>query len=460
MWLQVSLLCLSCLTLPGQSQGQDRASLRRSNDHSGLCHYTFTVASPEESSCPGTSMKPEMDGVSSRLTMLEALVSRLITGVDGGPRTGTNGEDGVQEAYSQVTRERKQLEQDKERLNGQVQELQRRLAELSQEAESLRQRPCQQTDSSGVTQRDSRPASDPALNGNGAYQEMKAEVKELPASHLIPEGNHNFTGCGELQSVGDPVLHRKADGITGKYGVWLQDPEPQGPQYTNKTVWRIDTVGKDVRQLFAYEDMDQLSQGFPMKVLVLPEPVESTGAAMYRGSLYYQRKRSRTLIRYDLTSESLASRRDLPHAGFHGQHPYSWGGYTDIDLAADERGLWAIYSTSKAKGAIVISQLDPESLEVRKSWETNIRKNTVANAFMVCGRLYTVASYTAANSTVNYSFDTATGAGRAVAVPFKNKYRYNSMVDYNHAQRKLFAWDNFHMVTYDVRLGRASDDRS
>lgn len=159
MWLQFSLLCLSCLTLPGQSQGQDRASLRRSNDHSGLCHYTFTVASPEESSCPGTSMKPEMDGVSSRLTMLEALVSRLITGVDGGPRTGTNGEDGVQEAYSQVTRERKQLEQDKERLNGQVQELQRRLAELSQEAESLRQRPCQQTDSSGVTQRDSRPAS-------------------------------------------------------------------------------------------------------------------------------------------------------------------------------------------------------------------------------------------------------------------------------------------------------------
>ena len=262
-------------------------------------------------------------------------------------------------------------------------------------------------------------------------------------------------GCGELQSVEDPVVHRKADSITGKYGVWLQDPEPQTPNYTNRTVWRIDTVGKDVRQLFAYEDMDQFAKGFPMKVLVLPEPVESTGATMYRGSLYYQRKRSRTLIRYDLASESLASRLDLPHAGYHGQHPYSWGGYTDIDLAADEQGLWAIYSTSKAKGAIVISQLDPESLKVMKSWETNIRKNTVANAFMVCGRLYTVASYTAANTTINHMFDTATSAGRAIAVPFKNKYRYNSMVDYNHAQRKLFSWDNFHMVTYDVRLDRA-----
>ncbi|XP_068455574.1 myocilin-like [Clinocottus analis] len=457
MWLQVFLLSLCCLTLPSRSRAQDRASLRRSNDHDGRCHYTFTVASPEESSCSGSSTKPEMDGVSSRLTMLEALVSRLIAGVDGGSRARINGEEGLQEAYSQVTRERNQLQQDKERLNGQVQELHRRLAELSQEAESLRQRPCQQTHTSGETRRENKAASDPAGDlGNGAYQEMKAEVSEVPASRLIPEGNHNFTGCGELQSVGDPVLHRKADSITGKYGVWLQDPDPQGPSYTNKTVWRIDTVGKDVRQLFAYEDMDQLSQGFPMKILVLPEPMESTGATMYRGSLYYQRKRSRTLIRYDLASESLATRRELPHAGFHGQHPYSWGGYTDIDLAADEQGLWAIYSTSKAKGAIVISQLDPKSLEAKRTWETNIRKNTVANAFMVCGRLYTVASYTAPNTTVNYVFDTATSVGKAVAVPFKNKYRYNSMVDYNYAQRKLYAWDNFHMVTYDIRLGRTS----
>ncbi|GAA6222477.1 myocilin-like [Lates japonicus] len=463
MWLQVYFLCLSCLILPSQSQVEDRASLRRSNDPTGRCHYTFTVASPEESSCSGGGMKPEMDGVLSRVALLEALVSRLLAGADTGTGIGdkSNGKEGLQEAYAQVTAERNQLQQDKEHLNRQIQELHRRVGKLSQEAEILRQKPCQQTHTSGVAQRESRPASDPAYDpGNGAYQEMKAEVTEVPASHLIPEVNHNLTVCGELLSVGDPVLHRKADSITGKYGVWLQDPQPQGPHYTNKTVWRLDAVGKDIRQLFVYEDVDQFSRGFPMKVLVLPEPVESTGATVYRGSLYYQRKRSRTLIRYDLSSESLATRLDLPHAGFHGQHPYSWGGYTDIDLAVDEQGLWAIYSTSKAKGAIVISQLDPESLEVKKTWETNIRKNTVANAFMVCGRLYTVASYTAPNTTINYVFDTATSAGRAVSVPFKNKYRYNSMLDYNHAQRKLYAWDNFHMVTYDVRLGRVSHGSS
>lgn len=190
----------------------------------------------------------------------------------------------------------------------------------------------------------------------------------------------------------------------------------------------------------------------------MPELVESTGAVLYRGSLYYQRRRSRTLIRFDLASENIASRRDLPHAGFHGQFPYSWGGYTDIDLAVDEKGLWAVYSTSKARGAIVISQLDPHTLEVKKSWETNIRKNSVANSFMICGRLYTVSSYTAANTTINYTYDTATSQGGAIAVPFKNQYRYNSMIDYNPAQRKLFAWDNFHIVSYDLRLGHQQAD--
>ncbi|KAM4557738.1 myocilin-like [Fundulus diaphanus] len=458
MLLQMSVLCLLCLAVFSQSRAQDQSSFSRSNDLTGRCVYTFAVVSPQESSCPGNITKSETHEVLRRLTLLEGLVSRLIAG--GASGTGSSGlkhSDGdLQEAYAQVTRERNQLKLDQERLNGQVQKMQSALAKLSQETEMLRQRPCEQTNTSGGTLHEITP-----LKGlvdhfeNNSFQEMKAELKEVPASHLIPEGNRSHSGCGELLSVGDPVLHRKADAITGKYGVWLQDPDPLGPYYTEKTVWRIDAVGKDVRQLFMYEDMDQFSKGFPMKVLVLPEPVESTGATVYRGSLYYQRRRSRTLLRYNLTSEGIASRRDLPHASYHGQHPYSWGGYTDIDLAVDEQGLWAIYSTGEAKGAIIISQLDPKSLEARRSWETRIRKNSVGNAFMMCGRLYTVASYTTHNTTINYMFDTATNEGQAIAVPFKNKYRYNSMVDYNHAQRKLYAWDNFHMVTYDVRSGWA-----
>lgn len=470
------LLCVCLGSMLLGSEAQERASLWRGNDRGGRCQYTFTVPSPSETSCPQTASAggPEMEGLKARLSLLEVLVTRLTGGEEAGPGPQT----GLQEALAQAEGEKSVLKGEKERLAREVELLQRRMEDMKRETERLRSRPCSlpavpppssplqdgslkpSSDSGVLAHWESRPGRqedtgslrDPSWQyGAPGFQEMKAEVTEVPAPS--PESSLDSTGCGELVSVTEPVLHKKADTIAGKYGVWMQDPEAVAP-YGPNMVWRIDTVGSEVRQLFGYENMEELARGFPSKVLLLPEPVESTGATLFRGSLYYQRRRSRTIMRYDLASENIAARRDLPHAGFHGQFPYSWGGYTDVDLAVDERGLWAIYSTNKAKGAIVVSQLDPHTLEVKRSWETGIRKNSVANAFMICGRLYTVSSYTSPDTTVNYMYDTATSQSKTMALPFKNKYRYNSMVDYNPAQKKLFGWDNFHIVSYNVRLGR------
>ncbi|TWW57655.1 myocilin isoform X1 [Takifugu flavidus] len=468
------LMCICGLLLRGAAQ--ERAAMWRGNDRGGRCLYTFTVPSPVEASCPQTA-GPEVEGLKARLGVLEAMVSQLVGGGERNPqRAGATSQPELQEALKRAVGERNLLQGEKRRLEQEMERVQRLMEEMRRETERLKDRQCPpQTPAvppapslqgSGLLrpaggfmshlmtrpnrQGDSSSLIDsPWQHGSPGFQELKAEVTEVPA----PDSSPDATGCGELVSVGEPVVHRKADNIEGKYGVWMQDPEAVAP-YAPGMIWRIDAIGADVRKLFGYEGMDQLSRGFPSKVLLLPEQVESTGATVYQGSLYYQKRRSRTIIRYDLASESVAARRDLPHAGFHGQFPYSWGGYTDIDLAVDEQGLWAVYSTNKAKGAIVISQLDPQSLEVKKSWETNIRKNSVANSFIICGRLYTVASYTATDTIINYVYDTEAGQGKVVSIPFKNKYRYNSMIDYNLAQRKLFAWDNYHMVSYDIRLGR------
>ncbi|XP_040421074.1 myocilin isoform X2 [Cygnus olor] len=421
-WLTLLLGGGLALGAPG-----DTALFQHADDAGGRCTYTFTVASPGEVSCPeagGVSqLRAELAGLATRLSRLEGL-----GGFGGsGPRGAEVGgawTRGPQRAAAggceELLRDKERLEEDKRRLEREKEELSRRLESSTQEIARLRAARC------------------PPGTGGPGRDTLRASSKD----------------CGELAWVGEPVVLGRADSIAGKYGVWMKDPEPVAP-FTRETTWRVDTVGTEVRQLFQYEAAEQLARGYPAKVHVLPRPLESTGAVVYRGGLFFQPRRSRALARYDLRAEAISTERELPGAGYHGQYPYSWGGYTDIDLAVDETGLWVVYSTDKAKGAIVLSKLDPETLEIRRTWETNIRKQSVANSFVICGTLYTVSSYSAPNATVNFAYDTATSTSRTLSIPFENRFQYLSMVDYNPAERQLFAWDSYNMVAYPIRLSHA-----
>ncbi|XP_071607606.1 myocilin isoform X4 [Heliangelus exortis] len=401
------------------------AFLRHADDSTGRCTYSFTVPSPVESGCPDAGGVPELR---AELAALTARLSRLES-----RERGAGGEAGrgipqpqyaapaprLEPGCGELLRANSRLEEEKGRLERENEELGRRLESSAQEIARLRAARCP-----------------PGGEGPGR--------DPLPAPG---------EGCGELVWVGDPVVFGRAESIAGKYGVWMKDPEPL-PPFTRETTWRVDAVGTEVRQLLQYQAPEQLAQGYPTKVHILPRPLESTGAVVYRGGFFFQPRRSRTVARYDLRGETLTAQREIPGAGYHGQYPYSWGGYTDIDLAVDETGLWVIYSTEKARGAIVLSKLDPETLEIRQSWETNIRKRGVANAFVICGTLYTVSSYSSPNATINFAYDTATGTSRALSVPFENRFRYLSMLDYNPAEQQLYAWDSSNMVTYPIRLSR------
>uniref|UniRef100_A0A8C2UHM4 Myocilin n=1 Tax=Coturnix japonica TaxID=93934 RepID=A0A8C2UHM4_COTJA len=442
-WL--SLLLLAGGIAPS-ARGDPAALLRRENDGSGRCTYSFTVASPGEASCPEAGavaqLRDELAALTARLSRLEGA-----GGVGGMGGSGPRGADvsgvwsrGPQRAApggcEELQRAKERLEEEKGRLEREKEELGRRLESSAREIARLRAAQCP-SGTGGVPGRDTlRSAS-------------KGQCWGWESAGILCAPS-----CGELAWVGEPVVLGRADTIAGKYGVWMKDPEPVAP-FTRETTWRVDTVGTEVRQLFQYEAAEQLARGYPAKVHVLPRPLESTGAVVYRGGLFFQPRRSRALARYDLRAEAISAERELPDAGYHGQFPYSWGGYTDIDLAVDETGLWVVYSTEKAKGAIVLSKLDPETLEIRRTWETNIRKQSVANSFIICGTLYTVSSYSAPNATINFAYDTATGTSRSLSIPFENRFQYLSMVDYNPAERRLFAWDSYNMVAYPVRLVHA-----
>ncbi|XP_072504736.1 myocilin [Notamacropus eugenii] len=471
------LLLLGCLAWGALGR---TASLRRGNDRNGRCLYTFTVPSPSESSCPGSdevnsaiqelqrdsnAQQSELEAAKIRLSVLETLVKQL-----GGEETPGLTPPAVQEMereldklrrektnlesdHNRFLQEKATLEKEKMQLENENRNLARRLANSRREMEMLRLGQCPQVkETAADISQGSKEVSKWGVQ-NLDYQELKSELTEVPASHIFKNSSTNHSGCGELVWVSEPITLRKAETIAGKYGVWMRDPEPMYP-YTRETTWRVDTVGTDIRQVFQYDQISQFTQGYPSKVHVLPIPMESTGAVVYRGALYYQKHTSRTVIKYDLKTESVKTQKEIPNAGYHGQFPYSWGGYTDIDLAVDETGLWVIYSTEEAKGAIILSKMNPDTLELKQTWETNIRKQSVANSFIICGTLYTVSSYSAADATINLAYDTRTRSSKALTIPFKNRYKYSSMVDYNPAEKKIFAWDNFNMVEYDIRLSQ------
>ncbi|XP_066411346.1 myocilin isoform X3 [Molothrus aeneus] len=423
--LGVWLLLWGSVALGGRA---DTAFLRRAHDSSGHCTYSFTVASPVEAACPEAAsgvpeLRAELAALAARLSRLE---SRERGAGGSGPRGAEPGgardpqqvaaASRLEAAYGELLRAKSRLEEEKGRLEREKEELGRRLESSAQEITRLRAARCPPGREGPGRDTLRAPAKAPRWEPQPlSYQELQSERSEVPVSRLLEEAalgrpGKEDSGCGQLLWVGEPVVFGRADSIAGKYGVWMKDPEPV-PPFTRDNTWRVDTVGTEPRQ-------------------------------------------SRSVARYDLRGESITAEREIPGAGYHGQYPYSWGGYTDIDLAVDETGLWVIYSTEKARGAIVLSKLDPETLEIRRTWETNIRKRGVANSFLICGTLYTVSSYSAPNATINFAYDTATGTSRALSIPFENRFRYLSMLDYNPAERQLFAWDSFNMVTYPVRLSR------
>uniref|UniRef100_A0A8C2UIF2 Myocilin n=1 Tax=Coturnix japonica TaxID=93934 RepID=A0A8C2UIF2_COTJA len=270
-WL--SLLLLAGGIAPS-ARGDPAALLRRENDGSGRCTYSFTVASPGEASCPEAGavaqLRDELAALTARLSRLEGA-----GGVGGMGGSGPRGADvsgvwsrGPQRAApggcEELQRAKERLEEEKGRLEREKEELGRRLESSAREIARLRAAQCP-SGTGGVPGRDTlRSAS-------------KGQCWGWESAGILCAPS-----CGELAWVGEPVVLGRADTIAGKYGVWMKDPEPVAP-FTRETTWRVDTVGTEVRQLFQYEAAEQLARGYPAKVHVLPRPLESTGAVVYRG---------------------------------------------------------------------------------------------------------------------------------------------------------------------------------
>ncbi|NXT26529.1 NOE2 protein, partial [Syrrhaptes paradoxus] len=215
-------------------------------------------------------------------------------------------------------------------------------------------------------------------------------------------------------------------------------------------VWYMDGYYKG-RRVLEFRTLNDFITGQNFVQHLLPHPWAGTGHVVFNGSLYYNKYQSNIAVKYHFRSRSVLLQRSLPGAGYNNTFPYSWGGFSDLDFMADESGLWAVYTTNQNAGNIVLSRLDPHTLEILRSWDTGYPKRSAGEAFIICGTLYVTNSHLA-GAKIYFAYDTGTSSYEYTDIPFHNQYSHISMLDYNPRERVLYTWNNGHQVIYNVTL--------
>ncbi|XP_061834848.1 noelin-3-like isoform X2 [Nerophis lumbriciformis] len=277
----------------------------------------------------------------------------------------------------------------------------------------------------------------------GTYDYEELHQKVLSLETRLRNCMSKLT-CGKLMKITGP-LTVKTSGT--RFGAWMTDPQAS---FKDREVWYMDgyTNNKIVKE---YKSMADFISGAEPRTYTLPFKWAGTNHVVYNGSLYYNKMQSNIMVRYSLETGRVVTQRALESAGFHNVYPYTWGGFSDIDLMADELGLWAVYATNQNAGNIVVSRLNPDTLQVLSTWNTEYSKRNAGEAFMICGTLYITNSHLT-GAKVYYAYSTKTSSYEYTDIPFHNQYFHMSMLDYNARERALYGWNNGHQVLFNVTL--------
>uniref|UniRef100_A0AAQ5ZT78 Adhesion G protein-coupled receptor L3 n=1 Tax=Amphiprion ocellaris TaxID=80972 RepID=A0AAQ5ZT78_AMPOC len=276
----------------------------------------------------------------------------------------------------------------------------------------------------------------------GTYKYLEVQYECVPYIFLCP---------GILRGVYQSEHLFESD---HQSGAWCKDPLQASDKiyYMPWTPYRTDTLTE-------YSSKEDFIAGRPTTTYKLPHRVDGTGFVVYDGALFFNKERTRNIVKFDLRTRIKSGEAIIANANYHDTSPYRWGGKSDIDLAVDENGLWVIYATEQNNGRIVVSQLNPYTLRIEGSWDTSYDKRSASNAFMICGVLYVVKTVyedddnEGTGNKIDYMYNTDKGKEMTVNIPFPNSYQYIAAVDYNPRDNLLYVWNNYHVVKYSLDFG-------
>ncbi|XP_061468976.1 olfactomedin-like isoform X2 [Rhineura floridana] len=252
-------------------------------------------------------------------------------------------------------------------------------------------------------------------------------------------------------------------GFSYKYGAWGKDfavgtknPETYwvAPLNTDERLMETYRLYNTYADLLLYRN--QIEKSLSQYVGLTWNYIhcgQGSGTILYNGNFYYNCYNSRSLCKMNVATNEI-KRKNIDGAVFNNWYSYNGINWQDFDFAGDEKGLWLIYSSERSKGKVIIGQLDPNTMNITKSWQTSLYKPTATGTFMICGVLYAIKRVSAHKEQVFYKYDTNTATEGALDISLEKLSDTPQSISYNPNDHKLYMYNDGYLVTYDVLFQR------
>lgn len=296
------------------------------------------------------------------------------------------------------------------------------------------------------------------------YLKNRAEsCKSIPFDF---RGTHQYCHKGLIKNISEPVVTKISpygkSYISGSWGKQALQDEEQADSYWVQPLTNGHIYGNVLRVYPTYENF--MASTNHRDYTFAPSNTHTNAivgpsAVLYGKALYYHCFNSIEICRYDLTNNNI-KRVQLPGTGVghKNKFPYCYYDcrtYSDVDVEADETGLWVIYATMGNHGNIVVSRMiwdsENETLNITQTWETRVFKKAVTNAFMVCGVLYATRFNSDYREEVFYAFDTVTGReDSTLALPLEKVAKGVASLSYNPTDKKIYMYNDGYLLAYQA----------
>ncbi|XP_043939101.1 olfactomedin-like protein 2A [Protopterus annectens] len=281
---------------------------------------------------------------------------------------------------------------------------------------------------------------------NGSPTQIRPAISEEQSSSEHSNRVREDDCAGTLTAVEEPFTH-------GKYGkaegAWMKDPL-SGDDNIYVANYLFGST------LLEFRNLEYFKQGRVSRSYGLPCSWIGTGHVVYNGSFYYNKAFTQTILRYDLHQRSTAAWNTLDDLIPQPATPSRWRGYSDVNFAADESGLWVVYASNdfgyQPEDVLVVAKIDPVELVTRKetTWKTGLRRQFYGNYFIICGVLYVVNQQAQKDGSISFAYDTHTNSDTSPGLLFPSHSTILTQLDYNPKDKLLYAWDNGTQVTYSL----------